>query len=297
MRRLLTASALMLIAVSSAGAQTSEQRSAAVAYLRSLQTTEGGFMPATPDKDNGYKRQPTLRATSGAIRALKYFGGKAKNPEAAARFVQSCFDKATGGFADVPEGKPDVTSTAVGLMAVVELQPNADAFAPAALAYLGKNARSFEEIRIAAAGLEAVGKEVPEAKAWLATVAKAANPDGTFGKGAGQARDTGSSVVVVLRLGGKSKSWEGVLKAMRAGQRDDGGFGKAEVGTSDLETCYRVMRAFHMLKERPADSEKLRTFISKCRNPDGGYGVEPGKTSAIGSTYYAAILLHWLDEK
>jgi hypothetical protein len=51
-----------------------------------------------------------------------------------------------------------------------------------------------------------------------------------------------------------------------------------------------------MLKQKP-DENKLREFISKCRNKDGGYGLTPGKESAVSSTYFACIILHWLDEK
>ena len=79
-----------------------------------------------------------------------------------------------------------------------------------------------------------------------------------------------------------------------AGQRDDGGFGKADAKGSDLDTSYRVMRSFHMLKEKPKNVEKLKEFIAKCRNADGGYRVEPGKPSNVGATYNASIILHWL---
>jgi hypothetical protein len=49
-----------------------------------------------------------------------------------------------------------------------------------------------------------------------------------------------------------------------------------------------------MLRAKPADVERLRAFIAKCRNADGGYGVAPGQPSAVGSTYFAGIVLHWL---
>jgi hypothetical protein len=38
----------------------------------------------------------------------------------------------------------------------------------------------------------------------------------------------------------------------------------------------------------------LKTFIAKCRNADGGYGVTPGAESSLGATYNAGILYHWL---
>jgi hypothetical protein len=64
-----------------------------------------------------------------------------------------------------------------------------------------------------------------------------------------------------------------------------------------LESSYRIMRCFMMLKEKPADVDAFKGFIAKCRNRDGGYGVAPGQPSSVGATYFASIILHWLDEK
>ena len=66
---------------------------------------------------------------------------------------------------------------------------------------------------------------------------------------------------------------------------------------SDLETTYRVMRAFMMLKDRPSDVNGLRRFIARCRNTDGGYGVAPGQPSTVGGSYFAAIIRHWLVDR
>jgi hypothetical protein len=56
------------------------------------------------------------------------------------------------------------------------------------------------------------------------------------------------------------------------------------------------MRCFHMLGDVP-DVKKLRGFIARCRNDDGGYSVTPGPgaKSSVGGTYFAGIILHWLD--
>jgi prenyltransferase beta subunit len=291
-----TLSALcILLTLVPAPAQSPEQIKATVAYLRSLQTESGGFTARAASAAGKEPNPPSLRATSGALRALKYFGGEAKDREACKRFVTACFDKTTGGFADAPRGKPDVTTTAVGLMALVELKIAAEEYRDPAVGYLAKHAKSFEDIRIAAAGLEAAGKRPAEAEAWLKKVAELRHADGLYGTGDGQARDTGSAVVVVLRLGSKVEHSERVLQSLKSGQRHDGGFGKAGAAGSDLETTYRIMRAFVMLKEHPSDVNALRGFIARCRNENGGYGVSPGQPSSAGSTYFAAIIRHWLD--
>ncbi len=281
----------LAVCLSPVRGQTADEKKAAIAYLQALQTDSGGFLPARDDK-----AKPGLRATSAALRALKYLGGEAKDRKAAARFTESCFDKSSGGFADTPGGKPDVFNTAVGGMAVVATKLPVDAYADPIIKYLDEHAKSFEEIRIAAAGLESIGKKSPKTDAWLAEVAKLRNADGTYGKGEGVARDTGGAVALVLRLGGKVEQPANVLKALKAGQRPDGGYGKADAKESDLETTYRVMRTFMMMKEKP-DVARLRGFIAKCRNADGGYGVAPGQKSSVAATYFAAIVQHWLEEK
>ena len=223
-------------------------------------------------------------------------GAKPKNIEAAKKFVASCFDSASGGFADMPRGKTDVSLTAVGLMAVKALDMPLATYVPAAEKYLAANAKSFEDIRIAVAGLEAAGVKSSKGKEWLAEIVKLRNPDGTFGKDLGQARDTGGSVVILLRMGEKVEGRDAILKAMREGQRPNGGFGKADSEfDADLETSYRVMRCFHILKEKPGRMEALRTFVAKCRNEDGGYAVTPGEPSTVSGTYFAATIKKWLE--
>lgn len=296
MKRALLVGLLALLWLSPVRAQTPEEKKATIEFVQKLQTTTGGFLPAPAAPTDAKAPTPTVRATSGALRALKYFGGEAKDRAAAGKFVASCFDKASGGFADTPGGKPDVFTTAVGLMAMMELKLPSEPYVEPGVKFLTENAKQFEEVRIGAAGLETVSKRPKQADAWLEQVVKTANPDGTYGKGPGTARSTGGAVAAVLRLGGKVEQRENVVKALKSGQRADGGFGKEEEQGSDLETSYRVMRAFHMMKEKP-DDPKLRAFVAKCRNADGGYGVAPGQKSNISATYFASIILHWLDQK
>jgi hypothetical protein len=290
-------SLIFLVGLSRAWGQTAQERQATVAYLRALQTKSGGFLVRSQGA-SGRLAKPSLRATTAGIRALKYFGSSVPDRRAAAAFVRTCFAKDRGGFVDNhPSLNPDVFSTAVGIMAAVELKIPREKFGSKAVRYLEKQAKSFEDIRIAAAAMEALNERSRKADHWLKEVARLRNPDGTYGKGNGAARFTGGAVVTVLRLGGKLEGGANVRKVLRAGQRKDGGFGKAATTGSDLETCYRVMRALVMLKEKPADVKALRTFVARCRNPDGGYGVALGQPSDVAATYFAAIVFLWLDEK
>jgi prenyltransferase beta subunit len=285
--------ALLLLAHPAAPAQTEKidrevrEKLATVRYLQKLEAPAGGFA-ATPDG------KPGLRATSAAVRALKYNGAKVPNPEKHTAFVLSCFDPATGGFADAPGGKVDVTLTSVGVMAAAELGVPKDRYRKA-LDYLKANAKTFEEVRIAAAGVEAWGvKDAPfDLTPW-----KDAAREHLKAAGATDPREVGSAVALGLRLGGEPGQQERkhIAAVLTAGQRPDGGWGKAGEKASDPETTYRVMRALMLLKERPADPARLRAFVASCRAADGGYAARPGDPANVGGTYYAAIVLHWLAE-
>ncbi len=297
MKRL--AFAVLCLAVCAPGlrAQSAEEQKATITYLRGLQTVDGGFLPAAHNPVGGALRKASLRSTSSALRALKYFHGEPQDLKAAAAFVESCYDKPSGGFVDQPGGKPDVATTAIGIMAVVEVKRPTAPYAEGVLKYLDEHVKGFEDVRIAAAGLEALSRKGARADDWLKELARMRHDDGTYGEGDGAARATGGAVVAVLRLGGEVPHKDNVLKVIRAGQRADGGWGKPGAKESDLESSYRVMRCFHMLRERPADVDKLKAFIAQCRNRDGGYGTAPGQESSVGGTYFAAIILHWLEEK
>jgi prenyltransferase beta subunit len=292
MRRIALVCLGLMLCPMPATAQTPAEKQVTLAYLRSLQTPSGGFRPA---KD---QETPSLRATSSAARALKYFGEPLKDADTARRFIQQCFRPRVGGFVDQPQAQqtPDVTTSAIGLMAVVELQMPVEEYQERVVKYIGEHARNFAEIRIAAAAMEAVHARPPQADAWLKQIEMMRNPDGTYGKDGDLARETGSAVVAVLRLGGKVEQRANVLNAMRAGQRPDGGFRQGESATSDLASCYRIMRCFYMMKEKPSDVAALKQFIARCRNTDGGYGVAPGQASSVSGTYYAGIILMWLEK-
>jgi hypothetical protein len=293
MRRFSTILVFWLAAFSSAHAGDAAAKKS-IAYVQKLQSASGGFRAASPKP--GSDVPPTLRATTAGVRALKYLGGNLPNKANAVKFVESCWDANSGGFGNTPMEKPDVISTAIGLMAVVELKMPVDKFADAASKYLSENAKAFEEIRMAAAGFEAINKKAPKAREWAEEVRRGQNKgEFAFGKGPGQARDTASAVVTLHRLLGPPPFATDYLKPLEAGQRKNGGWGKAD-GDADLETTYRVMRYYHMLKTKPGNADAVRSFIAKCRNEDGGYGVAPGQASSVNGTYFAAIVLHWLKE-
>src|SRR5205823_7649402 len=126
---------------------------------------------------------------------------------------------AGGGFAQMPGGKPEIITTAVGLMAASELKIADPSMVRGAVAYLGKNARSFEEVRMSIAGLEAAGVSGPDMPRWSRQIQALRNPDGSFGSGPGQAFATGGAAAAILRMGLKLDRRDAVVAAIKAGQR------------------------------------------------------------------------------
>jgi pimeloyl-ACP methyl ester carboxylesterase len=290
MKRLLGSLVVLLFAVHpiarADATAASEDMARTAAFIAAFQNPDGGFA----GKPGGAS---SLGSTSSAIRALKYAGGSIPDVLACIKYVRSCFDPKQGGFAATPGGKAEVNTTASGLMAVSELLIATDEMIEEATDFFSKNAKSFEEVRIAAAGMEAVKKPSPTFPAWITQVEEMRNRDGTFGTGASRAFDTGGSVALLLRMGVKldQEKKDAALAAMRAGQRPEGGWSRGE-GPSTLDATYRIMRAFFMLKEKP-DLERLRDFVARCRQSDGGYATQPGATADIGGTYFATIVLRW----
>lgn len=277
-----------------------DQKLATIRYVTRLQAPTGEFYPAAP----GPRTEPSLRATNAAVRSLKYLTGKptkeaVPHAEKVAAFVMSCYDPKTGGFGDTPGGKPDVVLTSIGIMAAVEVDVPKEKFRKA-MDYLKANAKTFEEVRIGAAAVEAWGvKDCPfDLKPWQEIANQGLDQKLPAIKDGG-ARIIGSITAFTYRLGlqaEKDSSPKQIARLLDLGQLADGGWAKQGAKGSDMETTYRVMRAFHMLRERPAGVAKLRGFIARCRNEDGGYGVKPGEPSNVGGVYFATIVTKWLDE-
>ncbi len=282
---LLLAAGLIAIAnAPDARAQTPRERAETARYVAAFQNPDGGFAATVGGKSS-------LGATSSAIRTLTFNGGSIKDVLGAIAYVESCFDKETGGFAPTPGGKADVGTTASGLMAVSALKVDPKPYAEPATAFFSKNAREFEQKRIAVAGLEAIKATSPDFAAWTEELNAGRNADGTFGEGVTRAKDTGGKAAMLVRMGVKLDRREAVIAALRDAQRPDGGWSQ-DGEKSDLGTSYRIMRCLFMLGEKP-DLDRLRGFIAARRQSDGGYAANPGAAAEPGSTYFCSIMLDW----
>jgi hypothetical protein len=273
------------------------QKKATIKWITDQEAPDGGFYLAPKEAGDNSVPKPSLRATNGALRALKYLGAEIPNKEKHAAFVLKCFDPKTGAFAE-PGGKPDVSITSIGVMVAMELNTPKEKFAKA-MDYLKENAKTFEEVRIGAAAVEAWGvKDCPfKLDDWVAVADKEAKTKLGDVKDGG-ARVSGSLAAMILRLGGKiPENNLGVIALILvSGQRDDGAWSKQGEKTSDIESTYRVMRALMLMKEKPKDAKKLREFIESHHNKDGGYATKPGEKSNMSGVYYATIITKWLDE-
>jgi prenyltransferase beta subunit len=265
------------------------ERDATLSYIASLRNEDGGFRATVAPGPSA------LSNTVPALRTYQHLGVPVPRPRRTLRFVLACHDSVSGGFGDTPGGKPDVRSTAMGLMALAELRrvQGADTKAvKAAEKYLVEQAKTPAEIYIAVAGLDAYKSAVAVPDAWAKVFTDMRKPDGSYGAGSA---DTATAVITLLRLGkALPDSAATVGKHITDGQHPYGGF-KGMNGEADLSTTYRMVRACYMLKVQP-NQDRLRLFIGRCRNADGGYGSTPGAPSAANTTYYAAIVLDWAEQ-
>lgn len=292
-----TISLAFLLLVPAQSTQALEQMET-LAYIFKLQDKETGAFKVTPDGT------PSLRACNGAVKGLKYLGFKNAIPhrDKLTAFVLSCYDPKTGSFAE-PGGKPDVAITSIGVMVACELGIPKEKFAKS-MEYLKENAKTFDEVRIGAAAVEAWGvKECPfDLEPWfklaredmLVAIQRVRTPIGKDVKSNPYSRQLGSVMAMLERLG-KTDPTSLLPDILAKTQGPDGGWGKNEQSASDFETTYRVMRALMLTKTKPRDPAKLKAFLASCRNDDGGYGVSPGEKSSMSGVYYYAAITHWLE--
>ena len=265
-------------------AQTPAELAQTAAYLAGFQNPDGGFA----SKSGG---PSSLGSTSSVVRTLKFVGGSIPDVLTCIKYVKSCYDSHTGGFAQTPGGKPDVGTTASGLMAIADLKVADKGMIEGAIKYFSENAKSWEEVRIAIAGLEAVKTKSPDFPKWEAQINEKRNPDGTFGQGPALAFETGGRAAALLRMGLELDKKDAIAAAIKSAQLSDGGWSQKGDKT-DFGSTYRIMRAMFMMKEKP-DLPRLRGFIAKCRSADGGYAASPGGEASPGGTYFASICLYW----
>src|SRR5262245_19904411 len=155
------AAASLLLAPARAGAQSASgpvptlaEFAQTAAYAAAQQNADGGFAA-------GPGQPSTLGATNTGLRVLEYVGGSVPDVQACINFVTSC--KVPGsGFAQAPGGKPDVTTTAIGLLAAGELKIANKPMIDDAVAYFGVHSKAFEDVRMSIAGLEAVESKSPD---------------------------------------------------------------------------------------------------------------------------------------
>lgn len=278
-------------ATAAAGAAIQEaDRLATVAYLRVLQSADGGFPP-------GIGMPSDLASTSAALRALRYLGELPHDLPGCRTYLRRCFARIgeRRGFGPRPDAQADVRSTAFGLMALEAMGRPDRALVSAGINFLEEHAMTFEDIRLAAAAFEALKRQPRTAGKWSDAIRKMQNVDSTFGKDGSAAFESGGAIVALLRLGMSAEDAKTgpLVAALKSGQRADGGFSAGADRPSDLSATYRVMRAFHMLGLQP-DTAKLRSFVASCRNTDGGYGSMPRQPSTVANTYYALSVLVWL---
>jgi prenyltransferase beta subunit len=286
MRLLLALALLPAVAL----AQTADEKKATLKFIESLRDPETGAWAVSPPKD-GEKLKPSLRAVNGAVNAIPFFGGEVTDKEKLTKFVMSCFDEKTGTFAE-PGEKATVASTCVGLLAAKAVGVPKEKYQKA-MAYIDANAKSFEDYRLGAAAIEAFGVHESgiDVDRWVKAAETEAKKDDVR-----NGRMLGSRVALALRLGhpyddGQRKTAHALLGNFQA---DDGGWAKPDAKTSDADTTYRVMRAFHLIGRPASRADGVAKFVAGCRRPDGGYGVDATAPSSMSGTYYAAKILGWL---
>lgn len=283
---------------------TQTEGKSTVEYIHQCRHADGGY---------GNTTASSLSSTSAALRALKHFGGTPEDLTRTKEYVWSCFQKATGQFADQPGGTPNYRSTASGVMAVVAM---GEKFSPVDLSRIQVTLLKSdqpEEVRLGAAAIETLmldgqlNKVPSEWQPLLVRVFKKDHQqDGTYGQGPGKARTTAGYTAAFLRLGYPVAEKQAILELLKKSQHFTGGWTN-EQGQADLEASYRVMRCLYLMRcKDPEVLNRCEKFINACKQSNGGYGIaqftagfvekKPTSVSTISGTYFCGSMLHWIEE-
>ncbi len=291
---------VLILACTAVLAQTDHEKDRTLAFINSLRDAKTGAYAVQAKPDTPL--QPSVRACNGALRAKKYLGQPITDTKAMQQFVLGQYDAKTGTFSEPGEAtNPIITS--IGLMAALELDSPREPLAKV-FDSLQTTAKSFEELRLVAAAIEAWGpKECPyKPEEYLKALApfrlEYLNAEQAQAKPTESARMVASVTASVLRVSSelteKEATW--VPGCLLAGQRADGGWGQAGVVESDLDTTYRVMRSLSLLKLAPKEPARLRDFVQSCRKSNGGYGTTAKADPSLSGVYYAVMVEKWLKE-
>ena len=153
-------------------------RQATVAYIHTLQADNGGFKADSTDK-NG----PSLRSTTSAVRGAPSFRRSSRQPAGMSTICRRLPRWPNRRLRGRTQGQNRRGLDSIGLMAIKALGMPAGKYGPGANKYLTEQVVSFEDIRIAAAGLESIDAKSSKNQAWLDMVLKMRGSDGTFGAG------------------------------------------------------------------------------------------------------------------
>lgn len=275
--------AIQLAGTTFAAPLPDDQKEKTVEYLHSVQNDDGGYRSS---KAVGASQ---LEPTALCMRALVLLGARPDDQRGLGLFILSCYDPESGGFSDTPGVTPEVRFTARGLIAMSGTRSGGDRAAKAT-AYLLKHAKTIPDIAVATAAFEATNRKLPDPAPWLAILEGSRKPDGSYGSGPAE---TALAAAAIVRLGGSVPNPEPVVRLLKEAQRPDGSFALPGEITG-IPAAYTVVRALTLLKEKP-DTAKLKEFLARCRNDDGGYGHTPEQASSVSATFDAVSILSWLE--
>ncbi len=264
-----------------------------VEWLRSCQNADGGFGLAPgllSDMDSTYR----------AVDALATLGQAPTDGQACVEWVLSCRNN-DGGYAIEPGWHSNVAWTHFALIALDRLghqiedgeattdwllrasnDDGGNGASPVAgkLAYHGAWYSSCEYTAYKALALGELSDGAREFIGALQTDA------GGFTHRPGGAPFTGYTLDAIRALG-NAPNRDACVVWLRGLRREDGGYGFPGSDRSTLRNTAHCVMALAELSEAHHEPEQAAAYMGTCKNPDGGYGHAPGRTSTVTDTWYA----------
>lgn len=198
----------------------------------------GGYKHSPADKE------PTISATLMGLRTFRYLGVERENVARQREFLLGRFDEKKAAFVETGKTEPDALANAFALMLMGELRMPEDVHAVSARDYVVAEAKSFDEIYLAMAGLQAMGmhKEIPAS--WVKTMMDTALDEKST------AYDKARAVVTCMRTGFNLPDYAMFLAPLQSALADVMADATFHENPEKLQQAYTLARALVMLDGR-----------------------------------------------
>ncbi len=257
---------------------------------------------------------PDLATTAYALLISRYLNDSSVIDPGVSQYIKDSYSQSKGGFGFRPGSTPRVKYTYYGIRAlrsfgdpvanvreieqfILDSQNPEGGFGErpgSSLSYLTHTYWAVSSLKMLT-GLDGSPLDAESILNWLFYLRK---PDGTYSNFVGQngtLRSTYRALQVLYMLGGSLSEDDALRSTLALLQTPSGGFLPSFDKTVPTMESTFYGTAISLLISEPINPVQIRDFVFSLLNKDGGFGLRPGFSSRIRSSFYGLLTLLLLE--